>query len=57
MRFRVIYGVERVYGICGGVFFMMSLTLFQKEDGSFITCEGNGYWGFMCVQIEDFVNV
>lgn len=38
-------------------FFMMSLTLFQKEDGSFITCEGNGYWGFMCVQIEDFVNV
>lgn len=57
MRFRVIYGVERVYGICGGVFFMMSLTLFQKEDGSFITCEGNGYWRFMCVQIEDFVNV
>lgn len=31
MRFRVIYGVERVYGICGGVFYDEFNTLSERR--------------------------
>lgn len=31
MRFRVIYGVERVYGVCGGVFYDEFNTLSERS--------------------------